>query len=68
MSKMFPGADSIRRTVMTLDDETWTDGKKIINNTHLLPNPNAMFIGSLTELSSFPFFKKRSGLNSRGSG
>ena len=32
-----------------------------INNDHLLPNPNAMFIGSLTELSSFPFFKKRSG-------
>ena len=31
-------------------------------------NPNAMSMGSLTEGSSFPFFKKRSGLNSRGSG
>ena len=37
-------------------------------NAHLLPNPNAMSIGSLTELLSLPFLKKRSGLNSRGSG
>ena len=63
---MFPGANSIGM-VITLDDETQTNGKKI-NNAHLLPNPNAMFIGSLTELLSFPFFKKRSGLNSCGSG
>ena len=54
--------------MIILDMEVWTSswlGKKI---AHLLPNPNAMFIGSLTELSSCPFFKKRSGLNSPGSG
>jgi hypothetical protein len=65
MSEMFSGANPTR-TVMTLDDETWTNGKN--NSARLLPNPNAMSIGSLTELSSLPFFKKRSGLNMCGSG
>jgi len=39
-----------------------------IHHAYLLPNPNAISIGSLTESSSFPFLKKRSGRNSRGSG
>ena len=64
MSEMFSGTNSTR-TVMTLDDETPTNKIKF---AHLQPNPNAMSIGSLTELSSFPFFKKRSGLNSWDSG
>ena len=66
MSDMFSWANSII-PVMILNDEKWTNERKI-NDAHLLPNPNAMSIGSLTELSSFPFFKKRSGLNSCGSG
>ena len=57
--KSYQGDDIRRRQ--------WTYGRNV-NNAHLLPNPNAMSIGSLTELSSFPFFKKRSGLNSYGSG
>ena len=61
MSEIFPGANSTAMA-MILDDETRTMER--INNSHLLPNPNAMSIGSLTELSSFPSFKKRSGLNS----
>ena len=61
MSEVFAGAHSTGMTMTILDFE-------ISYNAHLLPNPNTMSIGSLTELSSFPFLKKRSGLNSRGSG
>jgi hypothetical protein len=45
--------------------ERW---RLVERKAHLLPNPNAMSIGSLTEPSRFPFLKKRSGLNERGSG
>ena len=62
MSDMSSGADPTR-TVMTLDDETLG-----LSNAHLLPNPNPMSNGSLTELSIFPLFKKRLGLNMCGSG
>ena len=42
--------------------EPWSE------NYHLLPNPNTTPSGSLTERSSFPSFRYRSGLNMWGLG
>ena len=56
--------------MVILDVVIWASrrNKLRIDHAYLLPNPNAMSIGSLTEGLSFLFLKKRSGLNSRGSG
>jgi hypothetical protein len=67
MSEVFARANSTRMIRMIVDIEIYGLEERI-NNADLLPNPNAMSIESLTELSSFPFRKKRLGLNSSGSG
>ena len=64
MCDMLSSANSIGMTTKMILDVVVVE--KIYD--HLLPKPKAMSIGSLIELSSFPFFRKRSGLNSRGSG
>ena len=65
----FPAQILVNR--MDDGDRYWDNDKLVERNKrcpYLLPNPNTISIGSLTELSSCPFFKKRLGLNSCGSG
>jgi len=51
-----------------IQDLNRTSGIGTCGSTHLLPNPKATSIGSLTDLFNFPSCINRSGLNSCGSG